>query len=86
MEKRELIIVGAGAAGLTSGIYGVRSGLETLVIEEKMAGGTTADAPLIENYPGFRSINGQKLAQEMVKHCKDVGVEIKELEEVIGLE
>lgn len=70
---------------MAAGIYGVRSGLETLILEEKMAGGTTADAPLIENYPGFKNITGQKLAQKMVEHCKNVGVEIRELEKVVDL-
>ena len=53
MESWELVIIGAGAAGLAAGIYGARSGLKTLIIEEKMAGGTTSDAPIVENYPGF---------------------------------
>lgn len=51
-----------------------------------MAGGTAADAPLIENYPGFQSINGRELAQKMVTHCKSVGVEIHELEKVVSLD
>jgi len=63
MEKWELIIIGAGAAGLTAGLYGAWSGLKTLIIEEKMAGGNTVNAPVIENYPGFISITGQELVQ-----------------------
>ena len=86
MEKWELLIIGAGAAGLAAGIYGARSGLKTLILEEKMAGGTTADAPIIENYPGFQSIIGRELAQKMVVHCRSVGVEIHELERVVSLD
>ena len=86
MKSWELIIIGAGAAGLAAGIYGVRSGLKTLILEEKMAGGTAADAPLIENYPGFQSINGRELAQKMVTHCRSVGLEIHELEKVVSLD
>lgn len=82
MERWDLIIVGAGPAGLAAGIYGVRSGLKTLIIEEKMAGGAAAEAPIIENYPGFESINGMELAQKMVDHCKKVGAAIHELEKV----
>lgn len=85
MENRELIIIGAGVAGLAAGIYSVRSGLETLILEEKLAGGTTADAPMIENYPGFSSINGRELTEKMVEHCKKFGTEIRELETVSGL-
>lgn len=81
-----MVIIGAGAAGLASGIYGARSGLKTLVLEEKMAGGTTADAPAVENYPGFQSISGVELAQKMVAHSRRAGVTIHEFERVTGLD
>jgi len=86
MEKWDLIIIGAGPAGLTAGIYGVRSGLKTLIVEEKMAGGTAADAPVIENYPGFERITGAELMQKMVAHCIGVGVRIHEFEKAISLD
>ena len=86
MENLELVIVGAGAAGLAAGIYGERSELKTLILEEKMAGGTTADAPLIENYLGFQSISGRELAQKMVAQCRSVRVKIRELEKVVSLD
>jgi len=86
MERWELIIIGAGAAGLSAGIYGARSGLNTIILEEKLAGGTTADAPIIENYPSFRSISGRELAQKMVAHCRSVGAEIHELEKAVSLD
>jgi len=85
MENFELVIIGAGAAGLAAGIYGARSGLETLILEEKMAGGTTADAPLVENYPGFQSISGIELAQKMAAQCRSIGVTIHEFEKVLSL-
>jgi thioredoxin reductase (NADPH) len=86
MESWELVIIGAGAAGLAAGIYGARSGLKTLIIDEKLAGGTTADAPVVENYPGFSSIGGGELAEKMVLHCKKVGVTFHEIENVTALE
>jgi thioredoxin reductase (NADPH) len=86
MESWELIIIGAGAAGLAAGIYGARSGLRTLIIEEKMAGGTTSDAPVVENYPGFPQIGGGELAEKMTVHCKKVGVTIHEIETVTALD
>ena len=86
MDDWELIIIGAGPAGLAAGIYGVRSGLKTLVLEERIAGGTTADAPMIENYPGFRSVSGFELAQKMVAHAKESGVTIHEFETVTELD
>jgi thioredoxin reductase (NADPH) len=86
MENLDVIIIGGGAAGLTAGVYGVRSGLKTLILEEKMAGGATADAPLIENYPGFSSISGRELTNKMVEQCKKLGVDINELERVVTLQ
>ncbi len=85
METYDVVIIGAGAAGLSAGIYAARSGLKTLIIEEKLAGGTTADAPTVENYPGFAQINGAELAEKMTAHCKRTGVVVHELEAVTTL-
>ena len=85
MADLELIIIGAGPAGLAAGIYGVRSGLKTLVLEEKIAGGTVVDAPVIENYLGFPSISGFDLAQKMVDHAKNLSVSIHEFEAITKL-
>ena len=85
MESWDLVIIGAGAAGLAAGIYGARSGLKTLIIDEKMAGGTTADSPLVENYPGFPQISGAELADRMALHCKKTGAIVHELEAVTNL-
>jgi len=85
METYDLIIIGAGAAGLSAGIYAARSGLKTLIIDEKLSGGTTADAPTVENYPGFLQINGAELAEKMTSHCRKTGVTIHELEAVTAL-
>jgi len=86
MESWDLIIIGAGVAGLAAGIYAARSGLKTLVLDEKMAGGTTAEAPLVENYPGFQNISGIELAQKMAAHCRSTGVIIREFEKVLSLD
>jgi len=86
MEAYDIVVIGAGAAGLASGIYGVRSGLKTVVLEEKLAGGTTAVAPWVENYLGFESIDGVELAAKMVAHAKSAGVKINEFEKVSKME
>src|SRR5512136_2450883 len=86
MENWDLIIVGGGAAGLSAGIYGARSGLKTLVIEEKMSGGTASDAPMVENYPGFGQISGAELAERISTHCRKAGATINEIETVTGLD
>jgi thioredoxin reductase (NADPH) len=86
MEHWDLIIIGAGPAGLTAGIYGARSGLKTLVLEEKTPGGAAAETPLVENYPGFEAISGRDLSDKMAEHCKKVGAIINELEKVVKLD
>jgi thioredoxin reductase (NADPH) len=86
MEHWDLIIIGAGPAGLTAGLYGARSGLKTLVLEEKMPGGAVVDTPLVENYPGFESISGRDLADKMAEQCKKAGAKINELEKVVELD
>ena len=87
MEHWDLIIIGAGPAGLTAGIYGARSGLKTLVLEEKTPGGEAANTPLVENYPGFpEGISGRELSDKMAEQCRKFGAEIKELERVTELQ
>ncbi len=86
MEDYELVIIGAGVAGLAAGIYGVRSGLKTLVLEEKLAGGAVGDAPSVENYLGFEKISGTELMQKMVGQARKLGVTIREFEAVKSLD
>lgn len=86
MEHWDLIVIGAGPAGLTAGIYGVRSGLKTLVLEEKTPGGAAAESPLIQNYPGFTSISGRELIARMMEQCRKLGVPIREMEKVVRLD
>jgi len=86
MENWDVIIIGGGSAGLSAGIYTVRSGLKTLIIEEKLAGGTIADASTVVNYPGFAEISGGELAEKMTSHSRTVGAIIHDLESVTELE
>ena len=82
----DLIIVGAGPAGLTAGIYGARTGIKTLIIEKGVAGGVVAEAPFVENYPGFpEGIKGADLAKKMVEQTRLTGATISEFEEVTEL-
>jgi len=86
MENWAVIIVGAGSAGLAAGIYTVRSGLKTLILDEKLAGGNISVAPKVENYPGFTEISGRDLSEKMVSQCKTFGVSMHELETVNNLQ
>lgn len=85
LEHWDLIIIGAGPAGLTAGLYGARSGLKTLILEEKVTGGAIVDTPLVENYAGFEAISGRDLADKMAEQSKKAGAKINELERVIEL-
>ncbi|RAP52241.1 MAG: thioredoxin-disulfide reductase [Methanosphaera sp. rholeuAM130] len=73
----DVVIIGAGPAGLTAGIYAGRAGLDALIIDSKQVGGTVNNAPLIENYPAFEAIEGMKLIEMMASQTKKYA-EIKE--------
>ena len=85
MVGEDLIVVGAGPAGMTAGMYGVRSGLKTLVLEKGICGGLSNEAPEIENYPGFDRVGGMELASKIKEHVSRY-VEIRELEKVEAIE
>ncbi len=65
----DLLIVGGGPAGLTAGIYAVRSGLKTAIVERQALGGQVALTPVVENYPGFTSVGGKTLVDILVSHA-----------------
>jgi thioredoxin reductase (NADPH) len=84
MEK-DLVIIGAGPAGLTAAIYAERSGLSTVVIEKANIGGQVAITPVVENYPGFTRIGGKTLMDMMAQQAIQYA-EIHEGEEVLQVE
>ncbi len=65
----DLLIVGGGPAGLTAGIYAVRSGLKAAIVERNVLGGQVATTPVVENYPGFNQVGGKTLVDIMVTHA-----------------
>ena len=75
-RKFDVIIVGAGPAGLTTAIYTSRAGLKTLVVDESMAGGQVKTTHKVANYPGFAEpISGLQLAQNMKDQAMKFGTE-----------
>ena len=81
----DMIIVGAGPAGMACAIYGSRMGWKTLVLDKGAVGGLAAITPIIENYPGFSEISGLEFAEKLRKQAEKFGAEIKELVEVIDI-
>ena len=65
MENYDIIIIGAGPAGLTAGMYAGRQNSKTLVIDKSMAGGLGLEVPMMQNYPGFDLIAGMELIGKM---------------------
>ena len=87
MEEKDLIVIGAGPAGLTAGLYAAWSGFDALVIETLVPGGQMATAHKIKNYPGFpEGIGGMELAELMKTHAENLGSNIKNLDEVKKVE
>ncbi len=79
------IIIGGGAAGLTTSIYAQRDRFATLILEKKTIGGNAFLTEKIENYPGFTSISGPALMDKMEEQSRVYGTTIKTGEDVISI-
>ena len=84
-KEIDLLIIGAGPAGLTAAIYAERSGLETIVVEKSNIGGQVAITPVVENYPGFTKIGGKTLMDMMAQQAIQY-TDIHEGEEVLEIQ
>lgn len=72
----DLIIIGAGTAGLSAAVYGCRAGKKVLVLEENYYGGQIVNTPHIENYPAIKQISGFDFAKALYDQAVDLGAEI----------
>lgn len=77
MEKRELVIIGGGPAGMTAAIYGRRAGLDVLLIEKGATGGQINTTEEIENWPGVQHATGPELANMFREHALKFNTEIR---------
>ncbi|MBB5337345.1 NAD(P)/FAD-dependent oxidoreductase [Pectinatus brassicae] len=83
IKKPDVLIIGAGPAGLTAGIYAARLKLDTLILEDELVGGQIRDASLIQNYPGFKSISGSELIERMREQSVVAGAKLDEFDRVL---
>ena len=72
----DMIIVGAGTAGLTAGIYALRSGIKPLILECEVMGGQITLSPCVENYPGIAKISGMEFADGLMAQLTELGGEV----------
>lgn len=71
----DILVVGAGTAGLSAAIYGVRAGKKVIVLEKKNYGGQIVNSPEIVNYPGISKISGFAFAKELYEQAVSLGAE-----------
>ncbi len=76
-QEYDILIIGAGPAGLTAGLYAARARRKTIVLERNVTGGQIALTSVVENYPGFPDgVNGFDLAQSMQQQAEKYGMEM----------
>ena len=81
----DIVLVGAGTAGLSAAIYGVRAGKTVLVLEGKTYGGQIVNSPEVENYPGIAKTSGFEFATALYEQASSLGAEI-DFESVVRVE
>ncbi len=81
----DILIIGAGAAGMTSALYARRNGKSVLVLEGESLGGQIATSPRLENYPSVKSISGEEFADKLYEQITDLGAEV-EIERAVRIE
>lgn len=85
-QERDLVIIGAGPAGLTAGIYAGRAKIDTLLIDQGNPGGQVNLTHLVANYPGEDSINGYMLMHKVAEQAKKCQAEILAASEIVHLD
>ncbi|MGD9281753.1 MAG: thioredoxin-disulfide reductase [Desulfobacterales bacterium] len=75
-EYYDVIIIGGGPAGLSAAIYALRASMRTVLIEKAAPGGQITLSDEVENYPGFKSINGYDLSEKFLSHAKSYNLEV----------
>lgn len=80
----DIVIIGAGTAGMTAAIYALRAGKQVLLLESSVFGGQITYSPNVENYPGIMQMTGNEFASNLLEQALSLGAEV-ELEEAIEI-
>src|SRR5881409_2187221 len=75
--EHEVVIIGAGPAGMCAGLYAARAMLNAVILEKGFPGGELLNTELVEDYPGFETILGGELAQKFADHAAKFGAEFR---------
>ena len=86
IKSKDVVIIGAGHAGLTAGLYAARLELSTLILENGLIGGQIATAAHIVNYPGIKEIGGSELEKTAMEQAISFGAEVDEFDEIERVE
>ena len=81
----DIIVIGAGAAGMTSALYALRNSKKVLVLESESLGGQIANSPRLENYPSIKAISGEEFADNLYNQITDLGADL-EIEKVVKID
>lgn len=85
IKTLDLVIIGGGPAGLTAAIYGARAKLDLMLLEDQIVGGQVRSSYTIENYPGFKSIEGGALADFMKEQAEELGAKIDSFDNIVSV-
>ncbi|MBQ7348578.1 MAG: FAD-dependent oxidoreductase [Clostridia bacterium] len=80
----DIIVIGAGAAGMSSALYALRNSKKVLVLESESLGGQIANSPRLENYPSIKAISGEEFADNLFNQITDLGADV-EIEKVVQI-
>ena len=82
---KDIIVIGAGASGMTAALYALRNGKSVLVLEQETVGGQIANSPRVENFPSIKEISGSDFSDKLFEQITNLGADF-ELEKVEKVE
>lgn len=85
IKNLDLLIIGGGPAGLTAAIYSARARMNMILLENQLLGGQVKNSYTIENYPGFKVVQGTDLADIMAEQAKELGADIESFSQIINV-